>query len=253
MRTKDDMRRRLKEQLAIEYNCLPEDLDRDRADNVITLPALHPGRRKYSDKPHFLTMVTMGGNAVISADERLHPFLREWVKNRSGFWLFEQDNLRELERELERYGKTLRPTHHMFLPKTEPLDIQPEFEVKWFEKGGMEAFYGDERFPNAVCQPKDENRPDVLAVAAVIDGRIAGLAGCSADAEEWWQIGIDVLPEYQSRGMGAALVGLLKDEVLRRGKLPFYGTSLSNLHSWNIALKCGFYPAWVELETAGDN
>ncbi len=246
------MRRKLKEQLAIEYNCRPEDFDRAREDNVITLSAAKPGRRKYVDGPHFLSMVTLGGNAVMSADERLHSFLEKWAAGRPGIWLFEHDNLMVLEMELNKYGKALWQSHHMFLPEPGPLGFQADFEVRWFEEGEMDQFYGNEDFPNAVCQPKDKNRPDVLAVAAVIDGKTAGLAGCSADTEDWWQIGVDVLPEYRSRGIGVKLVGMLKDEILRRGKLPFYGTSLSNLRSWDIALKCGFYPAWVEMETKGD-
>lgn len=48
---------------------------------------------------------------------------------------------------------------------------------------------------------------------------------------------------------GTKLVQLLKNETLNRGAIPFYGTSLSNLHSWNIAINAGFYPAWVEIAT----
>ena len=79
--------------------------------------------------------------------------------------------------------------------------------------------------------------------------QIIGLAGCSADTTLFWQIGIDVLPAYRGMGIGTKLVQLLKNETFRRGAIPFYGTSLSNLYSWNIALNCGFYPAWVEIET----
>lgn len=238
--------------MALEYNCFPEDFDRERTHAVLTLPNPREGSRRYIQGTHFFSMTTLGGNAVISAHQCLHPFLEKWVQEKSGFWLFEHHNLMELERELQKFGNTLSDSHHMFLPNPQPLNVQPDFEIRWFRQEDMEQFYGDENFPNAVCQPKDENRPDVLAAAAVIDGKIAGLAGCSADAPDWWQIGIDVLPEYRSRGLGFRLVALLKDEIFHRGKIPFYGTSLSNLHSWNIALKCGFTPAWVEIETAGD-
>ena len=64
-----------------------------------------------------------------------------------------------------------------------------------------------------------------------------------------WQIGIDVLPEYRGRGIGTALVTLIRNETFRRGALPYYGTSLSNLGSWKIALASGFVPAWIEVET----
>lgn len=245
--TRDEIRRRLENQLSLEYGCRPEELAGDGI--FLTLPAARPGRRIYTEEPAFFSMVTLGRGAVISADRRLHPFLETWIRDRRGFWLFEHDNLMELERELERYGKRLGQSHHMFLPRPEPLNFEPDFPLRWFTEEEIEPFYGDPRFPNAVCQPKDRNRPDVLAVAALADGEIAGLAVCSADCQGFWQIGIDVLPSYQGRGIGTALVGLLKDRVFREGAVPFYGTSLSNLHSWNIALNCGFYPAWVEIET----
>ncbi len=245
--TKQEIRTRLKHQLAIDYNCDPGDFDQE--ETVLTLPAANPGRRRYISGTHFLSMVTLGGNAVISADEQIHPFLKEFAAGRPGFWLFEHENLLSLEAELSRCGRHLWQTHHMFLPRTELLGWRPDFPVRWYQEGEMEAFYGDERFPNAICQPKDPGRPDTLAVAAVIGGETAGLAGCSADTETMWQIGVDVGKKYRGRGVGAMLVGLLKDESLRRGRLPFYGTSLSNLHSWNIALNCGFFPAWVEIET----
>ena len=76
---------------------------------------------------------------------------------------------------------------------------------------------------------------------------IMGMAGSSEDAPGWQQIGIDILPEYRSRGVGTYLVSLLKQEIINRGDIPFYGTSVSNYHSWNIAINCGFRPAWVEI------
>lgn len=88
-----------------------------------------------------------------------------------------------------------------------------------------------------------------MAVTAYDGDKMIGLAGCSADTKLFWQIGIDVLSDYRGRGIGTMLVQLLKNEILRRGPIPFYGTSLSNLHSWKIALNCDFYPAWIAIET----
>ena len=74
-----------------------------------------------------------------------------------------------------------------------------------------------------------------------------GMAGCSEDAPGWFQIGIDVEQEYRSRGVGTGLVSLLKEQVLETGGIPFYGTAVAGYHSRNVALNCGFRPAWVEI------
>lgn len=148
--------------------------------------------------------------------------------------------------------KKLWQSHHMFLPKMEISEPVIDFELKWFEQEAIMELYGRDEFSNALCETYTPQRPDILTVGAMQGNNIIGLAGCSADTELFWQIGIDVLPKYRGMGIGTKLVQLLKNEVIRREAIPFYGTSLSNLHSWNIALNCGFYPAWVEMETIED-
>lgn len=237
----------LKKQLAIDFNCSPQDFS--RKENIITVAKDNPGRRIYTQQKEFFSMVTFGENAVISADEKMHKWLAQWSADKEGSWLFEHHHLMELETELQKYGKKLWQSHHMFLPKPLISNQEVDFPIKWFEQEDIKALYDRAEFSNAICEKFIPERPDVLAVGAMSGDRIIGLAGCSADTELFWQIGIDVLPEYRGAGLGTKLVRLLKDEAFRRGAIPFYGTSLSNLHSWNIAINCDFYPVWVEIET----
>lgn len=247
MYNETQIKAKLKEQLAIDYNCLQTDFS--KKENIITTYKMNPGRRIYSDKEKFLAMVTMGDNAVISADEQIIPWLKEWSEGKRGIWLFEHDHMMELEEELQKYGQKLWQTHHMFLPRPVIKNISTNFALKWLEREDIKVLYGRKEFSNALCDEYKPERPDVLAVAAYDKGEMIGLAGCSADTDIFWQIGIDVLPDYRGHHIGTKLVQLLKNEILRRGAIPFYGTSLSNLHSWNIALNCDFYPAWIEIET----
>ena len=76
------------------------------------------------------------------------------------------------------------------------------------------------------------------------------MAGASCDRPTMWQIGINVEPEARGTGVGTMLVALLKNEILSRGVLPFYGTSASHLASQRVALGAGFVPAWAELITS---
>ena len=244
--TKDEIARKFMEQLALELNCAPEDFSRE--ETIVTAPVLHENRRRFSDKPFFLQMATFGGGAVISAEEALHPWLREWTKGKRGFWLFEQHNYFELGLQLRKYGYKMALTHHMFLPAPKPAAVETDLPVRWLEQADISPFYGREEFSNALCDRFHPERPDVLAVLAMDGEEIMGMAGCSADTPELWQIGIDVLPRYRGRGIGKTLVALLRNEAFRRGALPYYGTSLSNIASWHVALASGFLPAWVEAE-----
>ena len=236
---------RLKKQLAIDLNCGENDFD--RFENVITASAANAGRRMYFEEKQFFQMATLGKNAVISSDEILHPFLESFIEGGQGYWLFEQEKLSIIDRELSKYGYKIWSTHHLYLPKFD-VDLTSNFPVRWFfGRAEIEPFYEGGRFPNALCERYIESRPDLMAVCAYDGDNIMGMAGCSEDAQGWLQIGIDVFPEYRGNGIGTYLTLLLKKEIIERGAVPFYGTSPANVHSQNIALNCGFRPAWVEV------
>jgi len=247
MKTKQTLLGLVKKQLAIEYNCSANDFS--LSENIITVSKNNAEKRHYIDGTFFFQMATFGDNAVITADERMHEWLKEYTKDKKGHWLFEHNNLVKIEEKLREYNKKLYHTHHMFLSykETTPKDI--DIKTEWFEKEAIRQFYETKMFPNALCTKYDPKRPDVLAVAAYDGDKIIAMAGCSADTPLLWQVGIDVSEDYRGRGIGTYLVTLIKNEIEKRGKIPFYGTSLSNLHSWGIALNSGFSPAWIEIAT----
>lgn len=237
----------LKKLLALEYNCSVDAVC--GAENIVTVSTGRRGR-KY-DGGCFFSIATTGGGCLISADERLMPFLREFVKGCEGHALFGEGKLAALDRELDRFGYKLHElgAHHMFLPK---YSVEPaqKFPIRRFELSEFKRFYGDRRFSNALCGEYDPERPDVAALAAMDGENIMGLAGASRDfmgTPNWLQIGIDVLPEYRGRGVGTFLVNELAKLILESGDIPFYGTAPANIYSQNIAINCGFRPAWVEI------
>ena len=231
-------------QLATELNCRPDDFR--KTENIVTISALNEGRRCYNPEKPFMHMATVGGNTVISADERLHDFLRNYIKERQGHRLFELGCLSAMNVELAKYGYCLFPTHHMFLPCRD-VTVERDIEVKWFFDDEISQFYGDKRFPNAICYPEpNPGTPDRMIVVAYDGDKIMGMSGCSEDAPGWMQIGIDTLPEYRMRGLGTYLVTLMKNRIIEHGAVPFYGTACANISSQRIALASGFAPAWVE-------
>ena len=240
-------RKKLTELLSCEYNCRPEDFSQEK--NILTVSVNHPQARVYNREPAFLRIVTTGRNAVVTADPVIHPFLEGFIhaENAEGHWLLTVPNLLRIESELNRHGYTLTQTHHMFLPdrRTEPVRAR---NIRWFYGNEIRPFYGDPRFPNAICPQYEPERPDRMIVCSYTEnGEITGMAGCSEDAPHWQQIGIDVLPQFRSAGLGTDLVTMLKNKIIERGDIPFYGTAMSNLHSQNIAKNAGFRPAWTEI------
>ena len=84
-------------------------------------------------------------------------------------------------------------------------------------------------------------------VGAYRDGVLLGMAGATSDSDSMWQIGINVMPEAEGLGIGTMLVAAIKNEILDKNRLPFYGTAMSHIASQRVALGAGFVPAWSEL------
>jgi hypothetical protein len=240
-----DSRQMLLEQLAMDYSCSVSDLL--NPENIFTAKKHLPGRRIYASDDCPLNVLCIHNKVVLSADESLVGSLADRYRKANGAWFFGFENLLDLDQWLRVRHAGIADTHQFFLPSgisQTPGHLAP---VRWFEQHELEPFRGDARFREALTFVAE--RPDMLAIAAIRDGQIAAMAGASADSATLWQVGINVLPGYTHAGLGTYLVTLLKNEIIKRGYLPFYGTSSSHIVSQKIAIKSGFMPAWAELYT----
>lgn len=234
------------EQLALDLACAPDDFLRQE-NTIVTYKQLE-GRRVFSAEDYFIKIATFGRGAVVSANPKLQEWCKAFFGKYRGIDCFEHPVMCEIDEELIKYGKKLDVIYELYLPYNNyEYHLNESIKVRWFERGEIPSLYADTRFKNALLYDIHSHRPDVLAVAAYEGNQITGMAGASMDSRKLWQIGIDVLPEYRERGIAVHLVGLLAKEILARGCIPYYGTWCSNIASRNIAQKCGFFPAWVEM------
>lgn len=232
-------------QLSLDYNFNINDLT--SKNNIIVENTLLDGRRIYDNDGCFLKILCFNGKAFISADPKILPWCKEKLLTTDAAWLSEYPKLKAIDNKLKEFGHEIADIHHYYLPKITHTDIKSQFSIKWYEKDDIYQFEDDNRFGEAFAF--DKNHPDVLAVAAFDGDIMLGMAGASADSDTMWQIGIDVFPEYRGKGIATTLVTLLKNEVLNRGKVPFYGTVETHFNSQNVAINSGFFPAWAELYT----
>lgn len=233
----------VEEQFSIDYNFEVEDLCKE--DNIIVKSASNEGQRINGSNECFFKVLYFKNKLIISAEKEILKWSKEKFIKCNGEWFSEYENLRNIDEKLKEYGHEIADIHHYYLPKMDMPEIQPITNIKWFEYEDIFQFKGDNRFNEALLF--SEKCPDVLAIAAMENDSIMGMAGATKDSETMWQIGINVIPEYRGKGIGANLVALLKQEILRRGKVPFYGTVESHINSQNVAIKAGFIPAWIEI------
>jgi len=243
MYTKSEILQIAKEQLALDYNCKVSDFEKEK--NTVVENKLIEGRRIYRNDGCFLKLLCFSDKAIIRTSPMMMPWCEEKFLKTDTEWIFEYPKLRAIDKKLNEFGHEIADIHHYYLPNTDMSAVEPNISVKWYETEDILQFENDDRFGEAFAFNK--TNPDVLAVAAFDGDNMMGMAGASADSKIMWQIGIDVFPEYRGRKVGTNLVALLKNEILKRGKVPFYGTVNSHFHSKNIAINAGFFPAWAEL------
>ncbi len=234
------------QQSAIDCGCNPDDFT--KSTTITSVSVASADARKYLELPHICNMVSYGNNIVICGKEKLLPELREYVESApSPYSCMETPRLHKLNRILEKENATVCFMAEYFLPRLEELDrFTPrcEYELRLLHQADFAPLYLPQ-WSNALCEKRKEL--DVLGIGAYDGDTLVGLAGCSADCNDMWQIGIDVLPDYRRQGIASTLTNVLAKEILARGKVPFYCAAWSNLKSVNNAVKSAFRPAWVEL------
>lgn len=247
MITNEEIKRIALKQSAYDCNCHPEDFLSN--ENLITLSKADSRARKYLPLPLKCDMVSYGSCIVAQTDENIAPVVRQYLSRCSVSHAFETPGIHMLDNMLKPFGLMTCFMAEYFLPDVNRLNMQPcNFELKVLYKSDFEKLYTAD-WINALCS--ERKQLDVFAVGAYDGGRLVGLAGCSADCEDMWQIGVDVLPEYRRQGIASAVTSRLAAEILERGKIPFYCAAWCNVRSAGNAVKCGFRPAWVSL-TARD-
>ena len=217
-------------QMAIDYCCTEEEIL--NGENRFHTFVPQEGRRRFQqDKECFLKIAALRNKLLFAGDERIIGWCRERFGKENGAWFMQPAKLRELDRELSRYGYGIDFMHPFFV-SYKPSDPAPHpYEIRYFRDDEIEAFRGDPRFSYALSFSKAA--PDRIAVTAYEDGKILGMAGVSEDSRYLWQIGIDVLPEARGKGIGVLLVNLLKNERGRQSPLLRDGIFAYALHGYS--------------------
>lgn len=233
-------------QSAIDMNCAPEDFVNQQSRVVIS--KLNAGAKKCYKKRIFCGFTYYGTGLVASVDEKIKPFIETFMSRHSEYRCFDSPQLIVLNEELEKYNQCICFIAEFFLPDLEKeVTINNNMTIEILEEKDIFSLYKDNRFRMALGYEKESDKKDVLAVAGYINGEIAGIAGAGNDSSTMWQIGIDVLPEHRKQGVATTLTKILTNEIIKRGKVPYYCTAWSNIASKRNAIKCGYKPSWVEM------
>lgn len=230
-------------QSALDSGCDYEDFL--KTENKIVLSRADSRAKRTLELPNACDLVSYGSNIVASVTGETRETVEAFLAGKDPERAFEPEAITDLNRRLRPFGYELWLMGEYFLPRTALLKPAPcGKQTRILEKGEFEHLYLPQ-FRNALSS--ERKQLDILCAAAYDNGREIALAGCSMDAQEMWQIGVDVLPEYRRQGIASSLTTALACEVLKRGKIPFYGCSWANMKSQRNAIRSGFRPAWAQM------
>lgn len=230
-------------QTAIDSACTVDDLT--SINNIVVISKPNDNARRYLNLPFFCDLVSYGSNIVASVDERIVDFITNYINTGTIEHCFETPKLHLLTNEFSKYGKIPCFMAEYFLPDAEVITSLPcNYKIKILKPGEFKCLYNNQ-WNNALSVKRQHL--DMLVAAAYDGNEIIGVAGCSADCDSMWQIGVDVKPQYRKKGIASAVTSHLAIEILKQGKVPFYCCAWSNISSVRNAIKSGFRPAWVHL------
>ncbi len=225
-------------QSAIDMNCNADDFLLDK--NKVIISKENTDARRYLKLPFAANLVSYGNNIIASCSSELCAIVEEYISSFVWYHCFETPNMHVLSQKLRPLGFDVCFMAEYWLPDMNKLFSETEsgkksFTTKILVPCDFQNLYVDE-WSNALCA--DRKNLDVLAVAAFDSDsqKLVGLAGCSADCDTMWQIGIDVLPDFRRKGIASTLTRELAKETLLRGKIPFYCCAWSNIVSARNAI-----------------
>jgi GNAT superfamily N-acetyltransferase len=232
--------------LAADLACDEQDFFRDG--NTVVPYRVLPGRRRFPVSECTFHLLTVGHGAVITADEAHYAWARDTLARLPVSELLTGNGLARMMLRLQPEGRAVNgPMLAYVCREVTPQALRAPLRMQYLEGTAIAELYSREWLQMALSYYTEGDRPDVVATAAWDGDTLAGVAGCSADNDDLWQVGIDVAPEYRGQGVGAALVAGLTQRILDRGKVPYYTTALHNLASQRVAYACGYHPGWVAV------
>lgn len=119
------------------------------------------------------------------------------------------------------------------------LSHVPEGTVRWLEESELGMVDG---LPPALLSELWLAARSSPIATALDDGRPVSFCYAAAQTEGLWDISIDTLEEYRSRGHAGRCVTYMVEHMKEKGKQPVWGAEEWNRPSLGLAAKLGFVP-----------
>ena len=191
--------------------------------------------RDEARKERYMKILSVGDTNIVTLSPGLYPEAKAALEGKIRDVLYESEYI---------FGQTI---HYVpDLKQMEPLPYPEGFTYELLVDGEIQKLLGIEGFDNSLAFDENGYTPTCFVLYARDHGEIVAVAGASYETEELREVGVDVKKEYRGRKLAAVLVRNLTVEILKRGKIPFYSASVTNLASQAAAVRAGYMPLWTD-------
>lgn len=235
----------VKEQLKLELN-----IKEFTNSNQTSLSVFNKNMRKFYKEAPFFYGVSFGSYNYITCDKSIYKDISSFNKYVNSYRMFEAYNIDLINNILSKHNYKISFLGEYYLPKINyKRTIKSKYKIEILTNDQIKKLYIHKQFKNALYYDSNEYRKDIVAVVAYDQEKIIGVSGATLDSKYLCSVGIDVIKEYQNNSIGTVLVNVITNYLLDLGLIPYYGVSISNIKSKRLALKCGYYPFWIEMNS----
>jgi GNAT superfamily N-acetyltransferase len=236
------------QQLATDLNCSDKDLINQC---LVTKATSHAKTRGFFKQTPFLYAVGLGDSFIATVSDEIKTWMNDFVKAFKPYRYFDILQLDLLNNELKKWGYQVAMIGEYYLPDANAVrHFDCKYEIKIFRDNDIKHLYKDDRFQMALMYGESPRKYDnIAAVAYNNHGNVIGVCATTKDSERMCSLGIDVIKEYRRQNIATTLVNVVTKTLLSEGLIPYYGTSVGNVLSKNLANKTGYYPYFVEIQT----
>lgn len=198
-------------------------------------------------------VLTAGLGTIVSVEAELVEWVREHAPKDKHFRAMQPFFLAEMaeqarERGFERaraYGTSLG---FALAERVAPPALSDRLRLIAIDAHWMARHRDSKIFDNALGEPDETSRIERTQHGfAVVDdrGEPLGVAGTWDEGETRDEIGVDVRRDARGFGLAKALTIAATNDILARGRVPFYSCGATNIRSHRNALACGFEPLFL--------
>ncbi len=223
----------VKKQLAADFNCSEKDFDSYK---IVVTELKESGNKA-------MKAACFGGSAIFSVKPSMVPDFKRIFEGKDPDWIFETNSLIMLSEILYLHGHNVDNIYEYSVADTSLPKTEPKYDIEIIDSG-FDHFKSE---PLAMeVFDLESHGPIFLLAAAKKNGKVIGMAAAFAENENLWQISLAVAPEEKFGFAAENILAVIKDAVLERGKIPYYGGP-SNKISPSTGANAGFFPCWTQI------